>query len=351
MLAGSVLAALCFLPTGCLRPRAADEVPSIEFTKIPATGTGGPKLIGEIAGRVKGARPGQRLVLYAYSGVWWVQPFSAQPITQIQADSTWKSPTHMGTEYAALLVDKDFIPASKLNRLPGRGGQVSAVAMVKGHESTTVAPAPIQFGGYAWDVRRLPSDRGGVANPYSAENAWTDAQGMLHLRISKSQDGWACAEVNLQRSLGYGSYVFVVKEVTKLEPATVLGFFTWDDQGAEENNREIDIEISRWGDASSKNTQFAIQPYYVPVNVVRFATPGGRVTYSFRWEPGRVSFKAVRGVGEQHGVNVISQHVFTSGVPSPGSEAVHLNLYVYGKTRMPQQNGTEVVIEKFEYLP
>jgi hypothetical protein len=30
---------------------------------------------------------------------------------------------------------------------------------------------------------------------------------------------------------------------------------------------------------------------------------------------------------------------------------VHVNLYVYGRSRTPQQNGLEVVIERFAYLP
>jgi hypothetical protein len=36
---------------------------------------------------------------------------------------------------------------------------------------------------------------------------------------------------------------------------------------------------------------------------------------------------------------------------SPGVESVRMALYVYGKTDNPVQNGAEVVIEKFEYLP
>jgi hypothetical protein len=351
LLMGVVLVVLSCFSTHCARPQAAAPEPVIEFTQIPATGPGGPKLIGTVAGRVKGARPGQKLVLYARGGVWWVQPFANMPITEIQPDSTWKSPTHMGTEYAALLVDKDYSPAMTMPSLPSKGGRISAVAQVKGVASEEHTSPTLHFSGYDWKVRLVPSDRGGAANPYSARNAWTDSRGMLHMRISKGLDGWECAEIQLERSLGYGSYVFVVNGVANLEPASVLGFFTWDDQGVEENHREIDIEVSRWGDPASKNSQFTIQPYYVPVNVVRFMSPPGQVTYSFRWEPGRVAFKAQQGDGIQGGGPMISEHVFSSGVPSPGGESLHLNLYVYGKTRTPQRNGTEVVIEKFEYLP
>ncbi|WP_228486262.1 glycoside hydrolase family 16 protein [Paludibaculum fermentans] len=308
-------------------------------------------MIGTIAGRVKGAKPGQKLVLYARGGIWWVQPFTTLPNTEIQPDSTWKSATHMGTEYAALLVDRSFAPAPTMPSLPPIGGKISAVAVVKGGAPETLTSPTLHFSGYDWKVRLLPSDRGGAANPYSAKNAWTDDRGRLHLQISKGADGWECAELSLERSLGYGSYVFVTRDVASLEPSSVLGFFTWDDQGVEENHREIDIEISQWGDPGSKNSQFTIQPYYVPVNVVRYLSPPGQITYSFRWEPGRVSFKAQHGDGLQRGGAVISEHVFTSGVPSPGGEALHMNLYVYGKSRTLQRNGAEVVIEKFQYLP
>lgn len=167
--------------------------------------------------------------------------------------------------------------------------------------------------------------------------------------------------MRLTRSLGYGSYLFVVREASHLEPAAVLSMFTWDDQAATQNHRELDIDITRWGDSDSKNAQYVVQPYYVPTNVTRFIAPSGVLTHSFRWEPGRVAFRTVRG-GTARGRTVrggvagsgpraVAEHVFTSGVPSPGGESVHLSLYVFGSTKNSLQNEAEVIIEKFEYLP
>jgi hypothetical protein len=113
------------------------------------------------------------------------------------------------------------------------------------------------------------------------------------------------------------------------------------------NHRELDTEISRWGDPGGKNAQFVVQPYYVPANVVRFSVPSGPLTYSFRWEPGRASFKTVRRLGGE----TVAEHAFTSGVPLPGGEAVHMNLYVFANKQSPLQHEAEVVIEKFQYLP
>jgi hypothetical protein len=109
-------------------------------------------------------------------------------------------------------------------------------------------------------------------------------------------------------------------------------------------------EISRWGDPASKNAQYVVQPYYVPTNVARFAAPAGALTHSFHWEPGRVSFKTIGG-SPGGGARAVAEHVFISGVPSHGIESIRMNLYVYGSAQIPLENGAEVVIDKFEYLP
>src|SRR5688572_15039105 len=103
-----ILIFICFLfLLGC-RGREEGSQPLIKFTKAPKSTEGGPDKTDNIEGRVSNARPGQKIVLYAKSGVWWIQPFANQPFTEIQPDSSWKSSTHYGTEYAALLVDADF---------------------------------------------------------------------------------------------------------------------------------------------------------------------------------------------------------------------------------------------------
>jgi hypothetical protein len=93
-----------------------------------------------------------------------------------------------------------------------------------------------------------------------------------------------------------------------------------------------------------------VQPFFIPENASRFTAPSGVLTHYFRWEPGQVNFKTVRGDGSDK-TRTVAEHAFTSGVPSPGIETVRLNLYVFGGAKDPLQNGAEVVIEKFEYLP
>ncbi len=158
-------------------------------------------------------------------------------------------------------------------------------------------------------------------------------------------------EVKLVRSLGYGTYSFVVRDISQLEPSAVLTLLTWDGMGGEQNRRELDVEISRWGFRENESAHYVVQPYFIPANMVRFRVPGGVLTHSFEWKPGRAAFSTVSRSGGVAGGRVINQHVFTSGVPSADGEAVRLNLYVFNKGEIPLKNETEVVIEKFEYLP
>jgi len=301
-----------------------------------------------IEGRVTGARPGQQIVLYARSGAWWVQPLVTRPFTRIQTDSKWTNATHLGTEYAALLVEPNYRPAATTDALPQPGGAIAAVARAKGASSPP--SASLRFSGYEWRIRDVASSRGG-GNIYDPGNAWTDMSGALHLRIAKASGKWACAEVSLTQSLGYGTYSFVVRETSHLEPGAVFGMFTWDYSAADQNYGETAIEISQWGDPASKNAQYVVQPYYVPANVERFTAPSGVLTHSFRWEPGRMTFRTVRGPQTDRGKRPVAEHVFASGVPSPGIESVRTNLYVFREARIPLENGAEVVVEKFEYLP
>src|SRR5262245_45611100 len=122
---------LCLVAVGCRRVAAQAE-PSIVFDHVPPAEPGGTQRLSDIGGRVVGAGPGQRIVLYARSGGWYVQPFADAPFTSVRPDSTWASRTHLGTEYAALLVGPGYQPTSIVTALPGRGNGVVAVEVVAG---------------------------------------------------------------------------------------------------------------------------------------------------------------------------------------------------------------------------
>jgi hypothetical protein len=346
-----VLILVSVLLLGC-HSKNLQRKPSLQVTRIPSANPGGPEQLDYIEGQTTNAGSGQQIVLYAQSGgVWWIQPFKNRPFTKVQGDSTWKNSTHLGTEYAALLVEPGYHPESKVATLPREGNGVIAVVSVKGSTVSPIVTKVIHFSGYDWVVRAAGSDRGGETNSYDPENAWLDKKGYLHLRMAIRDGQWFCADVRLTRSLGYGTYRFVVQDGSQLGPSAVLGMFTWDEGRADETRAELDIELSRWGNSGSKNAQYVVQPYYVPENVFRFVAPTGVLTHMFRWEAGVASFKTIRGSELGAGSKSVSEHVFTSGIPTPAAESVHIELYDFHHSKSSSQRPAEVVIEKFEYLP
>ena len=343
LVCASVLTAAC-------QERSSLPPPTIEFTIVPPAAGGGPDTLMPIAGRVAKAQRGDVIVLFAKSNVWWVQPFRSRPLTAIDEDFSWTTTTHLGTEYAALLVRPGYRPPTTTEELPSPGGDIIAVATVKGI-GTYVPPArkTVTFSGYEWEVRQTPTNRGG-RNEFDGRNAWTDSNGHLRLALMQRDGRWTSAEVTLTRALGYGTYVFVVRDAAQLDPAAALGMITWDDSAPDQNHRELDIEISRWGDPGSKNAQYAVQPQYLAANVARFESPPGIVTHTLRWEPGRATFATVPGavVG---GRPPVFEREFRSGVPTSGNERVRINLVYFRNSPQPPQKDVEVVIDRFVYLP
>jgi hypothetical protein len=342
----SWLAAVAAVLLSSCRVSPNPDRPLIEFSRVPPAGEGSDDTLEPIEGTVKGARPGDRIVLFSRSGKWWIQPFSAQPFTAIGADSTWKNSTHPGTVYAALLVDSGYRPSITMTSLPQTGGPVLATATISG-----TPPPPLktlQFSGYQWEIRNAPGATGDSKQAPGDEDAWTDQTGLLHLRIVKRGGRWSSSAMKLSRSLGYGSYRFVVRDLSHLEPAAVFALYTWDDDGPA---REVDIEISRWGEPADKNAQYVVQPYVVPANTVRFTAPPGTLTFTIDWQPGKVRFRTVRGASSEIKSNTVAEHVFTSGIPAPGNERIHLNLYAFENRDNPLREGAEVIVEKFEFLP
>ena len=121
--------------------------PTIEFTRVPPADNGGPDTLETIEGKVKGAKPGQKIVVFAHSEVWWAEPRLGGLLIPIQADSTWKTPTHLGTQYAAALVEPGYQPPFTSDTLPKEGGQLIAIAETAGASTSTALHRTQQFSG------------------------------------------------------------------------------------------------------------------------------------------------------------------------------------------------------------
>jgi len=192
----ALLLAGCLLLAAC-ESRSPVAAPSIVFDKVPRGDVGGPDT-RTIGGRAISAN---RVSKSSYmpeakdSGGSSRSPTAL--FTAIQGDSRWKNQTHLGSQYAALLVNQGYRPARPPKTLPSPGGTVIASAVVTG-EGPLPAEIPLKtvnFSGYDWTVRRAASYRGGSHNSFGAENAWTDKNGALHLRVTRRDPDWICAEV------------------------------------------------------------------------------------------------------------------------------------------------------------
>ena len=157
----------------------------------------------------------------------------------------------------------------------------------------------------------------------------------------------------MTRSLGYGTYTFTVEDTSQLDPAAVFGIFTWDYSTDEQNNREFDINFTRWGERDNKNAEYVLQPSIVPSNVSRFIAPAGKLEQTIVWESGRVIMTTARAAASP-GEPPVFKRVFTSEVPSPGSESIRMTFYVYSNKKrraFDMQTGAEVIVDRFQYRP
>jgi hypothetical protein len=324
---------------------------SVEITEVPPADPGGPVQMGFIGGRVTHAKADESVVIYAHSGIWWIQPFANDTFTKLQPDATWRNATHLGADYAALLVEPGYHAPSRLTTLPSLGNGVVAIAVTPGKPGKPLPSQKIQFSGYEWNVDHTAVDRAGQLQQYDPANVWTDDKGFLHLRTQERNGVWSCAEVSLTRSLGYGTYIFVVQDTSQLGPSAAFSLYTRDNFSTVDTPNELDIQLSRWGLATSQNAQYIVQPFYVPENVWRFTAPAGVLTHILHWEPGRASFATVSGATFEPRAAKVAEHTFITNVPTPAKETTHIDLYNYRRTKDSHFKKEEVVIERFEFFP
>jgi len=191
-------------------------------------------------------------------------------------------------------------------------------------------------------IRQTPARPGGTRNDYDPANAWTDPDGHLHFAHLREQRPLDQRRSASDQKPWLWFLSLQGRDVAHLEPSVVFAMLTSDPNTI---SSEMDIEISTWGELAGRNG-------HVCDSAVLYSGKHGSVQDTCResrpsccagQRPG--SFQAFSGEG---GNTLLREHVFTSGVPSPATEAVHLNLYVFGNNRNPLPSGAEVVVDSFE---
>jgi hypothetical protein len=224
----------------------------------------------------------------------------------------------------------------------------------------TAAPdGSLWFSGYRWFVKDSESPTGPGPNWFSSDgrNVWVDAGGNLHLRITRREGRWQCAEVFTADTLGYGRYTFTLaSRVDLLDKQVVLGLFTYAD-APDYHHREIDIEFSQWGQGDIANAQYVVQPWENASNIHRFELTlnGPFSNHGFDWRAERVEFWSTHGRPSDTPAYEIAFWIADSdtlAIPPAGEEGrVHINLWLLNGRQPSNGQDAEVVVESFRFEP
>jgi hypothetical protein len=120
--------------------------------------------------------------------------------------------------------------------------------------------ATISWKGHSWQLTS-----GGMAGVCQGDpqNVTIDANGYLHLRISQSGGTWTASELFTTDRLSFGTYQWQVDgPIDSYDKNVVLGLFPYGPAAGigSDGTNEIDIEYSRWGQASGANGDWTDYP-------------------------------------------------------------------------------------------
>lgn len=339
-----------------------DPTTALSIDAVPRYGSN-----EDVAGRA-GEPERFHVAVYVKTQTWWSKPTAGSPTVPVGPDGRWTADVTTdggagcdpwSTRIRACLIPRGEDPpvATGLAELPPavRDGRYDCVEVTRGPAERT-----LQFSGRTWRAKHFDCPAGPGPNLFSgsAQHVWTDDDGALHLNIAPVDGRWTSSEVVLDESLGYGRYAFTVRGRTDLlDPAVVLGLFTWD-PFAPPPNREMDIEYSRWADPDDEqNAQFVVQPFSASGHRERFRVDPDVdepvTTNVIDWAPGVARFAVHLGRLDSADLDTVAPlRTWTfrgDGVPDPGRENARINLWLFRGE--PPQGGDrqEIVIERFDF--
>ena len=348
---------LIALVPACIKSHRNHLTPEKDYSAQPAIDIIHPaKLNGwpvTISGQVRGIEAQKcKVVIVRNSGDGWqILPSLKTPFTLVDDEGKWSCSSGDPGENVRISVyllpdDYSMSQVMEITNLPG-DLHPFAIASTEVMLSNNDIFRVIDFSDRLWRVKECMSNCGPGPNRFSAgsQSVWVDGIGQLHLRIRQTDDFWTSSEVVLMENLGYGEYQFHIDAVNYLDNHAVLGLFTWDDE-REQNHREIDIELSRWGYPDNQNTQYVVQPFRTAENMLRFDVDfSSPRAYVFNWKPDSILFYMMNENGEINN----RWHYSGPDIPEPGNENTRINLWLY-EGQDPAQE-TEIIITKFIYKP
>lgn len=227
---------------------------------------------------------------------------------------------------------------------------VSSTSAIDNATATT-----IQFSGYTWNVKN-GAHIGPGPNHWSRNNIWVDADGFLHLRITKdtATGKWYCAEVSTQQTFGFGKWQFWVEgRIDKMDKNVVLGLFNY---SGNDGFDEMDIEWARWGNKNYPNCNYTVWPAKKGFKnysyVKEVALTGKNTTQRFTRTDSSVFFQSLKGFTNTD-ENLLASATCTAPPKSISALAMpaYINLWLMNGLAPANGKEVEIIIHKFSYTP
>lgn len=224
------------------------------------------------------------------------------------------------------------------------------------NETTKKTAATIQFSGYTWNVKNTgTSTQGPGPNYWNQQNVWVDANGWLHLKLSKNPttNRWECAEVISTQSFGYGTYQWQIDgPVNTLDKNVVLGFFNYN---GVDGLHEMDIEFARWGLQTNQPLNYTVYPSSAgnPTfhQTYNFTLSGTYTTHRFKRTSSNVVFKSLGGFYDNDTNLFASATCAAPYTVSTVSMPIYMNLWLFQGQAPSNNSNVEIVIHNFKFTP
>lgn len=235
----------------------------------------------------------------------------------------------------------------------------STAPVTKPDTTTTKAPTgtTLNFSGYTWNIKDSGTGTAGPGpNNWADANAFVDANGYLHLKLTQVGGKWYCAEVTSTQNFGYGTYQWDVDgQIDSLDQNVVFGLFNY---SGVDGYDEMDIEYSKFGSATANNTNFTVYPAQNTTSKAWGTTyntllSGGtyttqRLTRSS--DNSSVSFQELGGFQTDND-NLITSAICSSPANSISTLAmpIHMNLWLFRGDAPVNNKQVEIIIHSFTF--
>jgi hypothetical protein len=224
-------------------------------------------------------------------------------------------------------------------------------------QAALVTATQIQFAGYTWNVKDFGTSTAGPGpNRWNKNNVWVDANGYLHLKISKNASNkWECAEISSVATFGNGTFQWQIDgNLPSLNKNVVLGLFNY---SGIDGFDEMDIEFAKWGVATNPILNYSIYPAVGSTGFFHTTFPftmvnGTASTHRFIRSTNSVVFQSMFGY-YNNTTNLFATSTCTSPTNSISNVAmpIFLNLWLFQGNAPSDKKNVEIIIRNFTYTP